>query len=122
MKLLANENIPLGMVHRLRILGHDVLSITETSRGITDTEVLAIAHSQQRVLLTFDRDYGELVYVKRLPIPAGLIYLRFVPASPDESANLVATLLNDPNKLIAGGFVVLDREGYRRRPLPEPAE
>lgn len=119
MKLLANENIPLGTVYRLRAFGHDVLSITEASRGITDTEVLAIAHSQQRVLLTFDRDYGELIYVKRLPIPAGLVYLRFIPTSPDESADLMNALLNDPNNLVPGGFVVLDREGYRRRPLPE---
>lgn len=120
MKLLANENIPLETVYRLRAMGHDVLSTTETSCGIDDAAVLAIAHDQQRILLTFDRDYGELIYVKRLPNPAGLIYLRIAPSNPAEPANLVAALLNDPNGLVAGSFLVLDREGFRRRPLPEP--
>lgn len=121
MKLLANENIPSDAVRRLRAMGHDVLSITETCRGITDAEVLALAHDQQRILLTFDRDYGELIYVKRLPSPAGLIYLRFIPATPSEPADAMAALLNDSNSPALGGFLVLDREGYRRRPLPEAA-
>lgn len=118
MKLLANENIPLGMVHRLREMGHDVLAIVQTCPGVTDAVVLDLARREQRTLLTFDRDYGELVYLKHLPCPTGIIYLRFVPISPEDGVQLLASLLADEGKDVEGYFVVLDRDNYRRRPPP----
>ena len=118
MKLLANENIPLGMVRGLRAVGHDVLAIVETCPGVTDTVVLDLARCEHRILLTFDRDYGELVFLRRLPCPTGIIYLRFVPISPEDGVQLIASLLADDGKEVVGNFVVLDRDNYRRRPLP----
>ena len=118
MKLLANENIPMGMVRRLRDMGHDVLAVGETSPGIADAVVLDLACRQQRTLLTFDRDYGELIYLKRLPVPGGVIYLRFTPTSPEDAVQQVALLLTDEGKQVQGYFVVMDRDSYRRRPLP----
>lgn len=118
MKLLANENVPMGMVRRLRDMGHDVLAILETSPGMTDTVVLELARSEQRMLLTFDRDYGELIYLKRLPLPLGVIYMRFIPTSPEDAVQQIAPLLADNGKQIEGFFVVRDRDSYRRRPLP----
>ena len=121
MKLLANENIPLNTVRHLRTLGHDVLAITELAAGSTDLAVLNLAHEQQRILITFDRDYGELVYVKHLPCPACIIYLRFIPANAHEPAERISTLLEKSGELLHGGFIVLERDGYRRRPLPQPS-
>ena len=118
MKLLANENIPMGMVHGLRKMGHDVLAILETSPGVSDVVVLDLARREQRSLLTFDRDYGELIYLKRLPVPASVLYLRFVPTSPEDAVQLVAPLLADDGKQVNGYFVVMDRDSHRRRPLP----
>ena len=54
MKFLANENIPLATVRRLRDFGHDVLAIAETAPGSTDQVVLSWAFQQQRILITFD--------------------------------------------------------------------
>lgn len=122
MRLLANENIPLKMVLRLREAGHDVKGISETNPGITNTVVLGLAQREQRALLTFDRDYGELVYLKRLPCPPGILYLRFVPTSPEEALQFVAPLLGDDGNRVTGYFVVVDRESYRRRPMPETVE
>ena len=118
MKLLANENIPMGMVRRLRDMGHDVLAILETSPGATDVVVLERARCEQRTLLTFDRDYGELIYLKRLPVPLSVIYLRFVPTSPEDAVQQLAPLLTDDGKQVEGYFLVMDRDSYRRRPLP----
>lgn len=67
MRLLANENIPLASVATLRRAAHDVVSVMERSPGFPDEEVLRLAHSEARIILTFDRDYGELVYRHRLP-------------------------------------------------------
>lgn len=62
MRFLANENFPLPSVRLLRSAGHDVLSITEESPGISDDRILARAVAEERIILTFDRDYGELIY------------------------------------------------------------
>ena len=56
MRFLANENFPLPSVRLLREAGHDVVSISEETPGITDSQVLSRAVSEQRIILTFDRD------------------------------------------------------------------
>jgi predicted nuclease of predicted toxin-antitoxin system len=63
MWFLANENFPLPSVRLLRQAGYDVASITEDSPGIEDSEVLTRAANEQQVVITFDRDYGELTAV-----------------------------------------------------------
>ncbi|MEH2401036.1 DUF5615 family PIN-like protein [Nostoc sp.] len=95
---MANENFSLPSVWLLRQAGYDVASVTEDSPGIEDTEVLTRAANEQRVILTFDRDYGELIYRLRLPSPTGVIYLRFRPHTPEEPATL---LLNFTDRRIA---------------------
>lgn len=119
MKLLTNENIPLGMALRLREMGHDVLAISQTCPGVTDAVVLELARREQRTLLTFDRDYGELIYLKQLPCPTGVIYLRFIPTSPEDAVQQVTPLLANRGEQVEGYFVVMDRNSYRRRPLPK---
>ena len=61
MRFLANENFPLQSLRILRQADQKVASVTEDSPGIEDAEVLARAADEQRVILTFDRDYGELI-------------------------------------------------------------
>ncbi|MCY4551898.1 MAG: DUF5615 family PIN-like protein [Defluviicoccus sp.] len=73
MKLLANENIPLDSVRSLRSGGHDVVSISEQSPGISDEDVIRIARAENRIIVTFDRDYGELVFRRGWPPPAGIL-------------------------------------------------
>lgn len=62
MRFLANENFPLPSIILLRQGGYDVASMTEDSPGMEDSEVLTRASDEQRIILTFDRDYGELIY------------------------------------------------------------
>jgi hypothetical protein len=62
MRLCANENILEDCIRRLRQDGHDVWWIRETSPGISDDAVLARAATESRLLLTFDKDFGELVF------------------------------------------------------------
>lgn len=79
MRLLANENIPLATIRKLRELGHDVFAIREQNAGISDHDVLKLAHNEQRILITFDSDYGELIYVRYLPCRSYLFALRTSP-------------------------------------------
>lgn len=118
MKLLANENFPLPSVRELQRQGHDVVSISLLSPGMSDENVLALAHREQRVLVTFDRDYGMLVYQERQPPPPAILYLRFRPKFPDEAATIISTILNLGLPTIRGAFFVVERDAIRRRALP----
>lgn len=85
--LVADENVPAKAISALRGRGIDVLSIREVSPGATDEAVLALAASQSRILASFDRDFGELIFKHRKPPPRSIIHLRFQPASAEEVAD-----------------------------------
>lgn len=118
MRFLANENMPLASVYRLREAGHDVRAIHVESPGVSDVEVLDSCHHEGRILLTFDRDYGELIFHRGLPIPAGVIYLRFDPASPEEPAEVILLSLLVSELTFEGQFTVVQRDHIRQRALP----
>ena len=119
MRFLANENFPLRSVALLRAADHDVVAIIEDTPGMIDTEVLAQAAREARIVLTFDRDYGELIYRRRLPIPTGVIYLRFDPMTPREPGERLLALLMVREITLEGNFTVVERDRVRQRPLPE---
>lgn len=81
-RYLANENFPGVMVSLLRNQGHDVLYAAETLVAAADRLVLETALSQDRVVLTFDRDFGELVFRHRKPPAPGIVLFRLVPCHP----------------------------------------
>jgi len=74
-RVLADENVPKKAVEALRERGHDVLWVAEVAPGSKDEEVLALAIREGRILLTFDKDFGERAF---LPVKD------FVPISPDD--------------------------------------
>lgn len=74
---------------------------------------------EQRIILTFDRDYGELIYRLGLHPPAGVIYFRYTPQSPLEPGQHLLQLLQNPSFMFAGRFTVLEREQLRQRLLRE---
>lgn len=76
MKLLADENFPYKSIFCLRDKGYNILSIGIDNPSITDFEIMKIAISEERTILTFDRDYGELIFRWNYKPEKGVIYLR----------------------------------------------
>lgn len=113
MRFLANENFPLGSVRELREAGHDVVAVIENAPGAKDTEVLSRAARKGRMVLTFDRDYGELIYRRRLPRPTGILYLRFDPRTPREPSQYVQRLLEAQDIVLEGKFTIVERARIR---------
>jgi predicted nuclease of predicted toxin-antitoxin system len=113
-KLLADENIPAKAIEALRDAGCDLLSIRETAAGVSDEEVLRIAVAQGRILVTFDRDYGELIFREGREPPPSIIYFRVFPAGPGDVSDAVLSLLADSNT-IDGAMVIVSSQGIRRR-------
>ena len=116
MKLLADECCDAALVAALRSDGHDVFFVVESLRGATDDEVLRRADDEGRVLLTEDKDFGELVY--RLKRPArGIILLRFDVVDCALKTPRLRSLLKDQPHQLPGAFVVIDKDKMRIRPL-----
>jgi predicted nuclease of predicted toxin-antitoxin system len=115
--LLADENIPAGTISQLRQRGFDVLSVREVSPGISDDAVLQLATQQQRILVSFDRDYGELIFKQGRPAPPAVIYFRLQPSSPEELTELLVWLLGDGAGSINDKMVIVRKQGVRERPL-----
>lgn len=116
-KFLANENIPLATVFRLRKAGLDVASISLDAPSVTDKEVIQIAVDENRTIITFDRDYGELIYKYGYRPTAGVIYLRMENYQPEEPAELILKLLAEPNLEFAGFFTVANEKSVRQREI-----
>ena len=65
MKIVADEGIERHVVVRLRVEGHDVVHIAEIARGITDQEILELANREEALLITYDKDFGDLIFYKQ---------------------------------------------------------
>ena len=116
MKFLADECCDTGLVASLRNDGHDVLYVLEKKPGIPDDEVLLDAYNEGRILLTEDKDFGELVY--RLKKPSnGIILIRIDVRERQIKWARLKKLIEDYQDRLAGHFVVIDSHKFRFRPL-----
>lgn len=114
--LLANENWPRPALLALRAAGLDVQAVAECMPRASDADVLRHAADQGRWVLTFDRDYGELVFARAVPPPPAIVYLRQGAYAPDWPARVVLDLLPRAD-WIAGHLIVVSGRTVRRRPL-----
>ena len=120
--LLANENIPAPLVRLLQTNGFDVQAVAELMPMASDRAVLFYAHQHGRSILTFDRDYGELVFARAVQPPPAIIYLRQGPQTMAEFARVITQLLTGDAQQWLGHLVVVGGRGVRRRPLPQPVQ
>jgi predicted nuclease of predicted toxin-antitoxin system len=117
MRFLTDENLSAASITRLREADLDVEAIGEISPSAPDERVLAHARENGQILITFDRDFGELVYRHGAAVPSGIIYLRIPPADPEAAARAVLDLLRLPGLTLEGRFTVVDEDKIRQRPL-----
>jgi predicted nuclease of predicted toxin-antitoxin system len=75
-RLVADENVHGKVIRRLRASGYEVESIKETDKGALDPDILARPDLRTAVLITNDRDYGDLVFRRGLPPPQAILYTR----------------------------------------------
>ena len=116
MKFLADECCDNSMVKGLREMGYDVLYVQENRSGATDSEVLLKAFHDQRILITEDKDFGELVYRLKKPV-YGVILLRFHPLEKKKKMSRLSNLIANHAKKLKGNFLVVDENKTRVRPL-----
>ncbi|OHB66792.1 MAG: hypothetical protein A2V70_17615 [Planctomycetes bacterium RBG_13_63_9] len=118
MRFLANENIPGDAVELLRSRGHDVLWVRTESPGASDEANLALAVSQQRVLITFDKDFGNLVFHLGRAASCGIVLFPVETRSSAAAAKRIVEVLESRADWPAHFSAV---EDVRIRMVPLPA-
>lgn len=115
MRFVADEGVEARIVERLRFEGHDVDYVAELAPGITDDEVLDLANTGRRVLVTVDKDFGELVF-RLHRVTEGVLLVRLPGMSSDDKAELVAGAVRDHGGQMPGAFTVISPGVIRIRP------
>jgi predicted nuclease of predicted toxin-antitoxin system len=114
MNLLADESIDRQIVERLRQDGHRVAYVAEMAPSTPDDQVLARANEDEAVLITSDKDFGELVY-RQGRIHSGVVLLRLAGLSPQEKAAVASAVLRDRGTEVQDAFAVVSRRNVRIR-------
>ena len=116
MKFLADECCDTGLVASLRKDGHDVLYVTEKKAGAIDDEILSDAWKEERILITEDKDFGELVYRFKKPTH-GIVFLRVDVNERHIKWSRLKRLIDDHETKLQGHLTVVDAKKFRFRPL-----
>lgn len=112
---VADENFDFSVIKRLRADGYSVLAIAESFFSISDPQVLQIAVDRQAVLLTEDKDFGELVHRLRMP-HCGILLVRLFNIDSAEKAKRVSDVVDDRHEELINSFSVMTNDQLRIRP------
>ena len=114
MRFLAHEIFPRAAVAALQAAGHDVVWIRIDTPGAADRDVPAWAAREERILLTFDKDFGELARGAALPPTCGVVLVRIPMPKADEAGERLAALISAGDDW-AGCLSVVERGRVRMR-------
>ena len=118
MRWLLDENIPAAFGATLVEYGHDVLFVARDSPGASDAHVLEMCRAQNRTLVSFDRDHGDLIFGRGAVAPRGVVYLRIGRPQREQIQVLAAALASMAPEVLDGYFTVITLGGIRQRRLP----
>jgi predicted nuclease of predicted toxin-antitoxin system len=116
MRFLADENFPRTAVEALRRASHDVTWVRDVAPGATDDAVLELARVGTRVLLTFDKDFGELVMRRGAEASCGVVLVRLPLLRPGALTEIIVASLASRSDW-SGCFSVVETDRIRIRRL-----
>ena len=117
MKFLLDVNVGSTIARALTLAGHDVVRAAQVDARAEDRDVLALAVAAGRVLVTYDRDFGELVFARQLALPPAVIYIRYEPEDVGATVARLLPLLDF--NLLRGHMTVIDPRRTRSTPFPD---
>ncbi len=113
MNFLADENIDKQIADCLRLMGHNVEYVAEKDAGISDDEVLEMANEKTALLLTADKDFGELVFRQRRV--TSVVLIRLAGLSPTRKAEIVVSAIKKHGTELKDSFSVITPGSIRIR-------
>jgi predicted nuclease of predicted toxin-antitoxin system len=117
-RLLADEHIPNSTISALREAGHDVVAASQEYRASPDRTLLAIGEREQRLLITFDRDFGVLLFAERVPQTTGVLFLRLMSQSHRSVTPALMPIVESSLEFL-GYFTVIREDRVRSTILPD---
>jgi predicted nuclease of predicted toxin-antitoxin system len=117
LRFLADESCDFAAVRALRAEGFDVLVVAEAMSGAEDEQVIERALQEARILLTEDKDFGQLVYAAGHQT-CGVILIRYTAAARPTLGARIAALVHDHGARLPGSFAVLQPDRIRIASLP----
>ena len=119
MKFLADMGVSMTTVMALRNLGHDAVHLREQGlMRMEDPEIVAKARTEERIVLTFDLDFGEIMALSRRPSLTVVLFRMRNQTPSAVTPRLVQVIQECSAELAAGAFVTVEDQGYRLRRLP----
>lgn len=123
MQFVADENVDPRIIARLRLDGHYIYSIYESNRGLKNGEVLALANQRQAVLITEDKDFGEMLQREgRAAVGVVLVRLPDKTVPLEQKVEMVARTIDQCGLRLQGSLTIIKPEGVRRRLLEQQLE
>ena len=116
MKFVADESVDRSIIDRLRQDGHQVWYVAETAPAICDEAVLDAANREAALLVTADKDFGEMVF-RQHRFSGGIVLIRLVGLSAARKAEVVAAAICRHQSELAEGFTVITPGICRTRRL-----
>ncbi len=112
MRFLVDECTGPKVAQWLRDQGHEVFSVYDEARGLDDSTILSKAFSENWILMTNDRDFGEKVFRERHP-HRGVVFLRLLDERPVSKIDAIRRLLESYADQLTGHFVVVTESQVR---------
>lgn len=116
MRWLADECVAAPLVAFLRTRGHDVLYVAEAAAGMSDSDVVALALHERRLLLTEDKDFGDLIFRRKRKVP-GIILMRVALGNPARKTKRLAAAIERYGEGLFGCHTVVEEGRLRSRRL-----
>jgi predicted nuclease of predicted toxin-antitoxin system len=113
---LADECVAAPLVDWLRSAGHDVLYVAESAAGLSDADVIALASHERRLLLTEDKDFGDLVFRRGHPVP-GIVLIRAGLNNSRFQIIRLSAAIEQYRERLFGHYVVIEEGRFRARSL-----
>jgi predicted nuclease of predicted toxin-antitoxin system len=114
LKFLVDAGVGKAVEEWLRKSGCDTKSVREINPQAKDAEILHLAESENRMVITMDKDFGELVYNSKLT-HSGVLILRLEAATGSEKVAILKNILNEYSEKISGKFCVFQDGRLRIR-------
>ncbi|MEK6943000.1 MAG: DUF5615 family PIN-like protein [Nanoarchaeota archaeon] len=115
-RFIVDENVDFPVVNYLRRKGYSTSSIAEDYPSLEDIKILKIAADEKRVLLTNDKDFGNLVFKEKLK-SSGLILLRLGNQSSSAKINALEIIIKNYSDKLLGNFIVISEDKIRIRKI-----
>ena len=116
MNFVADESIDRRIVEQLRLSGHEVIYIAEVEPSITDVEVFDRANENNSLLITADKDFGDIVFRDRRLLSNGVILIRLAGLSAERKTGIVLEAISDHSEALENHFTVISPGRIRFNP------